>query len=37
MERLEYIQYLVEECGYLPDEAEEAAKVIEDMEVEDNA
>lgn len=37
MERLEYIEYLVNECGYLPNEAEEAAKAIEDMEVEINA
>lgn len=28
-----YIEYLVNECGYLPDEAEEAVKAIEDMEV----
>ena len=32
MEKLEYIEYLVNECGYLPDEAEEAAKTIEDIE-----
>lgn len=37
MERLEYIEYLVNECDYLPDEAAEVAKAIEDMEVEANA
>ena len=36
MERLEYIEYLVNECGYLPNEAEEAVKAIEDMKVEIN-
>lgn len=35
MERLKYIEYLVNECDYLPNEAEEAVKAIEDMEVED--
>lgn len=30
MEKLEYIEYLVNECDYLPDEAEEATGVEQD-------
>lgn len=32
MKKLEYIEYLVNECDYLPDETEEATKAIEDIE-----